>query len=162
MGFNKNGLLKGQYNHYDSYVEGLGKRIIEVINNIPKEERIQLLNQTYDRIELVGDAMQPTQAQIDYCVRNMLYDENVGNQSVNDWYCLLRNTQGNLQVYLNGCKYMYNGNDFLKDNVFCEYAYIINLDTKKLEIRVCWCNKVLEYNLNKLSYKQIRKEVNKL
>ena len=40
MGIKKKGQLKGQYNHFDSYISGLGKDIIEALNNIPKNERI--------------------------------------------------------------------------------------------------------------------------
>ena len=36
-------------------------------------------------------------------------------------------------VYKNGLKYMIDNKDFIKDSLFCEYAYIINLDTQCLE-----------------------------
>ena len=53
-----------------------------------------------------------------------------------DWYCLLRHAQGDLNVYKNGLRYMIDNHDFIKDSLFCEYAYIINLDTKRLEFYV--------------------------
>ena len=58
---------------------------------------------------------------------------NVGEKSTDDWYCLLRHAQGNLNIYTDGFKYMNDSHDFLNDSLFCEYAYIINVDTSQLE-----------------------------
>ena len=38
MGIQKKGELKGQYNHFDSYIEGLGKDIIKTLNRITRDE----------------------------------------------------------------------------------------------------------------------------
>ena len=46
---------------------------------------------------------------------------------------MLREAQGDLTPYLKGLKYMVDNKTFLTDSLFCEYAYIINLDTGKLE-----------------------------
>ena len=69
--------------------------------------------------------------QIEECAQ--YYDGSVASQSVEDWYCLLRNAQGNPDVYKNGLKYMIDNQDFIYDSLFCEYAYIINLSTNCLE-----------------------------
>lgn len=55
-----------------------------------------------------------------------------------DWYCLVRNLQGNFNKYrelVNDDKkiYMTNENNFIKDSLWCEYGYIINLDEETLE-----------------------------
>ena len=39
-----------------------------------------------------------------------------------------------MNAYKNGLRYMLDSADFLKDSLFCEWAYIINLSTKRLEV----------------------------
>jgi hypothetical protein len=51
------------------------------------------------------------------------------------YYWLLRSTQGDPDSYFSrGLRYMTDDRDFMFDSVFCEWAYIINLDTKTLEV----------------------------
>ena len=157
MGIQKKGELKGQYNHFDSYLEGLGKEIIETINKIPKVNRIAVLNEVFKNIILVNEDDKPTREQIDYCKEKGLVDLNVATQDINDWYCLFRNAQGRLDLYLKGLKYMLNGNNFLKNDIFCEYGYVINLDENTLDIYTCG---KLNYqaDLLDLNYKKIERE----
>lgn len=129
-GFRKNGIDKLTYNHYDSYPDYLGKIMVTFC----KETSLDEMNEIYDRLILVNTGGKPTAEQIEEC--KQYYDGNVSNQTVEDWYCLLRKTQGDLNVYKTGLKYMIDDHDFIKDSLFCEYAYIINLDTKKLEFWV--------------------------
>ena len=157
MGIQKKGELKGQYNHFDSYLEGLGKEIIETINKIPKVNRIAVLNEVFKNIILVNEDDKPTREQIDYCKEKGLVDLNVATQDINDWYGLFRNAQGRLDLYLKGLKYMLNGNNFLKNDIFCEYGYVINLDENTLDIYTCG---KLNYqaDLLDLNYKKIERE----
>lgn len=135
LGLKKNNKLKGHYNHFDSYPSGLGAYVIETLNKINKDKRIEVLNDTYDYIQLVNESDKPTQKQIEECRLAKVDDLLVSSQSYDDWYCLIRDAQGELDIYINKViPYMINGNDFLQDPLFCEWAYIINLDTNKLEI----------------------------
>ena len=129
-GFRKNGIDKTTYNHWDSYPDYLGKIMVEFC----KGTTIQELNDIFDRIVLVDESSKPTKAQIAECIE--YYDGDVGTQRVDDWYCLLRDAQGNPNVYKRGLKYMNDSRNFIKDSLFCEYAYIINLDTECLEFWV--------------------------
>lgn len=129
-GFRKNGVDKLTYNHFDSYPDYLGRHIIQFC----KETSIEEMNEIFDRIHLVNGRFKPDSDHIKECMP--YYNGNVGNQSIHDWYCLLREAQGNLNVYKNGLKYMVDDVDFIKDSLFCEYAYIINLDTNELEFWV--------------------------
>jgi hypothetical protein len=45
----------------------------------------------------------------------------------------VRGMQGNLGEYLD-CGFMPENNGFMFDSLFCEWAYVINLDTEKLEV----------------------------
>jgi hypothetical protein len=51
-----------------------------------------------------------------------------------DWYSFLREFQGNLDAYKGDLKYMMDDSDFILESLFCEWAYIINLDTNELEV----------------------------
>lgn len=54
---------------------------------------------------------------------------------------------------------MLNGNSFLEDDLFCEYGYIINLDTNMLEVYVNGKHKVSERSLLDLDYDKMKEEV---
>ena len=92
------------------------------------------MNEFYDRIIMVDQRSNPTDKQKENCIKNGFVNLSVSNQSENDWYCLLRNLQGELEkLYECEFPYMIDDSDFIKDSLFCEYAYIINLDTNVLE-----------------------------
>ena len=126
-GFRKNGVDKLTYNHWDSYPDCLGEWVVEFCKNTSITE----MNEIFDRIILVNESNEPTEEQVNECME--FYDGSVSTGSVREWYCLLRETQGNLTPYKHGLKYMIDSCDFIKDSLFCEYAYIINLDTNCLE-----------------------------
>jgi hypothetical protein len=79
---------------------------------------------------LLNTDVPPTEAQIEAC--KPWTDLGVGDQSTSDWYCLLRNAQGSLTAYL-AIGVISNNQGFLLDSLFCEYAYIVNLDDMMLE-----------------------------
>lgn len=130
-GFRKNGADKCTYNHWDSYPSGLGKTVVEFCKN----HTIKEMNDIFDKIILVNEQDTPTEKQIDECIKNGFADFSVGGCSQTDWYCLLRNCQGDLECLAKAKNhaYMIDRIDFIKDSLFCEYAYIINLDDKVLE-----------------------------
>lgn len=129
-GFRKNGIDKTTYNHFDSYPDWLGEKMVKFC----RETSVQEMNDIFDRIIMVEEYSKPTKEQIAECIK--YYDDSVSTQSPNDWYCLLRDAQGDLDVYKDGLKYMMEYGDFIKNSLFCEYAYIINLDTNCLEFWV--------------------------
>ena len=129
-GFRKNGMDKLTYNHFDSYPDELGRTMVEFC----KATSIPELNEIFDKLILVDESAKPTAEQIKEC--KQYYDGNVSRKTVEDWYCLLRNAQGDLDAYKNGLKYMIDNCGFIKDSLWCEYAYIINLDTEELEFWV--------------------------
>lgn len=137
-GFRKDGVDKLTYNHFDSYPSYLGANIIRFIKNHSQEQ----LNTLYNRIVLVKEDQKPTPEQKAFCVRAGLYNEAVSTRSIDDWYCLLRNLQGDMGAYAKLLAledmpiYMIDSHEFIKDSLFCEYAYIVNLDDNVLEFYV--------------------------
>ena len=129
-GFRKNGIDKTTYNHFDSYPDGLGADILKFIRNHSNAA----MNEFYDNIIMVDEHAKPSAEEIKRCIANRTVDLSVSNQSYDDWYCLLRNIQGDLEaLYQWEFPYMTDCSDFIKDSLFCEFAYIINLDTNVLE-----------------------------
>jgi hypothetical protein len=133
-GVRKNGVDKCTYNHFDSYPSGLGSDVVRFCANNSVEE----LNKFFDNIVLVLEDSIPTESQIKECQKAGYVDLSVSSQSNDDWYCLLRNLQGNFKEYQkcidsNSKIYMTDSIDFIQDSLFCEYAYIINLDDEVLE-----------------------------
>ena len=136
-GFRRNGFDKTTYNHFDSYPEYLGKLVGEFCANTSTDD----MRTMYDRIQLVSEGAQPNAQQVDFCQRNGLVDLTVSNCSTDDWYCLLRSQQGDLEKLKELClkhgqAYMIDSHTFIEDSLFCEYAYIIDLDTEQLEYYV--------------------------
>lgn len=127
-GFYKNGESKITYNHFDSYPSGLGKSIFKFI----KSNSIEDLNFYFDNLILVeekdfpNDYEKKTLDKLDYLYQYK--DEKL------NWFQILGSTLGDLDVLNEGLFFFINANDFIKESLFCEWGYIINLDTNELEI----------------------------
>jgi hypothetical protein len=131
-GMRKNGVLKGSYNHSDSYPSYLGAALAkEIWKN--RRNNLFFFAKGFERVELVKNDSEPTKAQIAKCLKAGVVNKGVGNQSENDWYCLLREAQGSLVKAIE-LGVMIDGQEFLKDSLFCEWAYILDIDKKKLEV----------------------------
>jgi len=131
-GFYKNGVTKVTYNHCDSYPTWLGD---EIVNNFCRVFTIAEMIEMFDRIVLVDDDTPVTPDMIDIAKKLNLVNTSVGENKIDDFYCLFHNAQGNLAIYSNPeMKWMDDWSDFLQSSIFCEWAYIINLDTNMLEV----------------------------
>jgi hypothetical protein len=127
-GFYRDGITKATYNHFDSYPTGLGRQVAEFVLNTTLNE----MNHIFDNIIMVDSDTTPTDAQIHECWE--FYDPSVSTRKPQEWYALLRQSQGDLNFYKHGLKYMIDSANFIEDSLFCEWAYIINLDTNVLEV----------------------------
>lgn len=133
-GIRKNGIDKITYNHFDSYPSGLGADFARFCARVGKKG----LGALFENIELVSTNSEPTQEQIDACVKAGYCDETVSERSRKDWYCLLRGLMGDFNEYERLAEtgektFMIDDASFLKDSLFCEYAYVANLDEGVLE-----------------------------
>lgn len=133
-GLRKNKKDKTSYNHYDSYPSCLGDQMFDYI----KRHSIEEMNELYDRLilvdenkkisELTEEERNGLEILFSYDDKDELIDE--------DMYSLLRNFQGDLEKYDRNStvNIMCDSKNFIKDSLFCEYGYIINLDTNTLEV----------------------------
>lgn len=129
IGFRLDGIDKLTYNHFDSYPAGLGRDI--VINQLPALLKMPDLLKRVADIRLVHSNGQPTAQQIRRLRR--FANLQVGTQSVDDWYCLLREMQGKLTACVEA-GVMIDSHEFIRDSLFCEWAYIVNLDANVFEV----------------------------
>lgn len=133
-GFRKNGVDKFTYNHYDSYPEWLGFNVVEFV----KTTSVERMNEIFDDIVMVYENDKPTEEQLkdlaDYIRMNKIEDA-----EGMDWYSMLHGSQGKPTDYdYSHLKYMTDAESFIKDSAFCEYAYVINLDTNAIEFWTGW------------------------
>ncbi len=122
------------YNQYDSYPESLGNAVIEFIKHVVKFNRIGTLKRNVSKLIKVNNDIIPTPEQI---IKYTKYSNTgVSEQSLLDWYCLLYDLHGEKILYeiLNGnVEHFDDSEDFGKNSLFCEYAYIMNLDSMEVD-----------------------------
>ena len=104
----KETIIKVQYCHFDTYPSGLGKDFIEAVyETLWNEEVVNRIK----NIKLLEDT--------------------------EDNYFKLRDYQGDVKALLKGdIDEMIDNKEFLYDSLFCEYAYIFNLDCNVLEFYI--------------------------
>lgn len=117
------------YNHFDSYPDALGQDMVAFVRGV---QDWNVIREQVLAFEAVEDGAKPTEAQKAKARELGTINLGVSEQSEDDWYCLTREAQGNLSLQLE-LGFGRLGNDFPLDSLFCEYAYIINLDTMELE-----------------------------
>lgn len=131
MGVRIDGVDKITYNHCDSYPESLGEDMVRAVREMLEDHGLEWLRTRARALRLVK-ADDPVTPQDIERLRGFA-DIGVASQRLTDWYCLLRGTQGELDATLDA-GIMIDNHDFMRDSVFCEYAYIVNLDTCEFEV----------------------------
>jgi hypothetical protein len=132
MGVRVNGTDKLTYNHLDSYPEGLGADVIKDIKEVYSNKGIyKIFKEKAIKLELVNGDERPTPEQKAELIKHA--DLVVSGRSSDDWYCLIHGLQGKLADTI-ASGYMIDYHEFINDSLFCEYAYIANLDEDVLEV----------------------------
>lgn len=122
------------YNQYDSYPSGNGVENLQWLREeYAKDPALSEVRRLATAARLVDDDSSPTPED----VANLRSTTNLGvsEQSTDDWYCLTREAHGSIPAMLN-CGYILDGHDFPLDSLFCEWAYIIDLDANTFEVYV--------------------------
>lgn len=129
-GFRSEGKDYLTYNHYDSYPSGLGDDLANQIRaELATGTTVETLRQQVRDMRMIArDDEQPTAEEREKF--GHLWS-NVSNG--HDWYSLLREMQGRLFSHTTE-GVMIDGNAFIMDSLFCEYAYILNLDEQTFEV----------------------------
>lgn len=127
MAFAVDGELKGTYNHFDSYPSGLGQDLVDFI----QENELDKVREQARALKVVSEDTPPTDG--DIARLSAYHDSGVSTGSPREWYSLLRHTQGNAAATLES-GVIIDGNDFARDSLFCEWGYVIDLDSEMFEI----------------------------
>jgi hypothetical protein len=119
------------YNHWDSYPEELGVNVLRYLRD--EVTSLDDLREQVRKLRVVTDEDEPTREDIDHLTKIGSVELNVGNQSLDDWYCLLRNCQGDIGMILEA-GIIIDGSSFPADSLFCEWCYAIDLDRNVFEV----------------------------
>ena len=132
LGFHIDGESKLTYNHFDSYPSYLGKIMVDTVREVlaDPERGLNWMRQRARAIEMLPEDIVPTPEMIERL--EPYTDLTVSKQSTSDLYCLTREMQGKPLAYLEA-GLMPDGRGFVADSLFCEYAYVVNLDDNLLE-----------------------------
>lgn len=134
VGFAVDGQIKASYNHACSYPTSLGLEILEWARGADMEATAARARE----IKLLGDDPQPPTPS-DRARLAQYENPSVGGASTdasNQWYKLLRWTQGDPGAMLNA-GVMIDSLGFVTQN--CLWGYIVNLDAGQLEVYVHDC-----------------------
>lgn len=131
MGVRIDGTDKITYNHFDSYPEGLGDSMVGDVRKLLVDPGLDGLRALARSLAFADKSRPPTEAEKQRLRKYA--DLGVGKQSLDDWYCLTRNLQGKFALTLKA-GLMSDDREFMRDSLFCEYAYIVNLDTESFEV----------------------------
>lgn len=142
-GIRKDGQDLLTYNHANSYPEWLGERIcsfVKTMSDNDMEKLVLMLKPVSENTPAISEDIQ-------LCKQLKITDFTIGDRKETDYYCLLRKTQGNIEFYeelvKNPPSFMQGkmlpfiqNSTFILDSLYCEYAYILNLDKRCLEFWV--------------------------
>jgi len=133
LGVRLDGKDKVTYQQFDSYYSGVGQDTVDTLKEILADAKKGLpwLVKKAQSLKLVTEEKAPTAKQIEKLIKYHNSDVSTGEKT--EWYSLLRDTQGKIGEILE-CGFAIDNSDFLKESLWCEYAYIVNLDTNELEV----------------------------
>jgi hypothetical protein len=126
VGFVIDGTEKITYNHSDSYPGWLG---VNVLSWLREADTAEAADQAR-ALRVVDPESTPTDKDIER-LRGCA-DLNVGRQTLDSWYVLLRHNQGNPGAMLQA-GVVEDASDFPTDSLFAEYGYVVDFDARLLE-----------------------------
>lgn len=128
VGFRLDGVDKIAYNHFDSYPRSLGREVIAFV--LRYQHELPKLAKQVRALRLVSSDGKPRASTRRRCAAYFDIAEAILGPT---WYDVLRPAQGRLDDYL-ALRYMPDAGEFIQDSLFCEWAYIVNLDDNVLEV----------------------------
>lgn len=127
VGFVVDGTEKIAYNHSDSYPDGLGADVLGWL----RKAHLGGARRQAAELRVVEADSKPSPEGIE---RLRSYAHlGVGTQQVDDWYVLLRHTQGNPAAMLDA-GVIEDASGFPADSLFAEWGYVVDFDAETFEV----------------------------
>lgn len=115
------------YNHFDGYPDGLGLSVLNWLRGVELDQ----LREQVRGLRLVGESDKASGEDVARLADFADLDVSTGDP--HEWYVLLRETQGNPDLTLR-TGVMIDSRTFPLDSLFCEWAYVIDLDHERIEV----------------------------
>lgn len=133
IGFRYNDIDKLTYNHADSHPDTLGFRVLKELHAVEDwdvvRKRIESLHGIPETRKL-DEHSSMAETEIRRHFPNLEYRGEPRN-----FYDLYQPLQGSLKPYLDGkLMFMPDASDFIHNSLFCEWAYVANLDNNEFEV----------------------------
>jgi hypothetical protein len=128
IGFVVDGEAKITYNHWDSYPDGIGLDVLNWLRSLDTEVQLAEAADQARALFAVDEDAKPTAEELKRYAR--YHDKHVS--AGDDWYALLRETQGKPAEILRAGAYS-DAKDFPRDSLFCEWGWIVDFDAGTFE-----------------------------
>jgi hypothetical protein len=129
LGFVADDTEKIAYCHFDSYPSGLGLATLRWLR--AAMDAPDVLRKRIVELRVVDPDSHPTEADIERLSRYA--DTGVSTKRLDDWYVLLRETQGNPHAMLDA-GVIEDASGFPADSLFAEWGYVVDLDAMTFEV----------------------------
>lgn len=120
------------YNHFDSYPAGLGRDLVKQLVELIETRGLVDVRELAKQLRAVNED-DPIDEITKARLGDKYTDAHVGN-GPSTWYSFLRNLQGDIKATLTDARVYVDAYAFLADSLFCEWAYVINLDENVFEV----------------------------
>jgi len=122
------------YNHFDSYPSGLGVAAVLAVDEM--DEDLDYWKDLTRRVKVVNPTDVPAMEELQNHVS--LWEKDC-EAPPTEYYDFLHPLQGDIKAMLR-MGILIDSGEFINDSLFCEWAYILNLDTRTLEVYHGWQN----------------------
>lgn len=129
IGFIIKGVRKGAYNHFDSYPEGLGNDIVKFILALRKEDIIKMQT-LVEAVSTRCSAIRRLPGTLADPPPQLVWVTEIDSSTTHNRDLLQRVWEGQKEVV--------DATDFLYDGMFCEYAYFVDFDKRRIEVFAGW------------------------
>lgn len=166
VGTLKDGVLHASYQQFDTYPTSTGvalqtemKETLDVIgDNTDPADLFPFMAQLVNKMTYVEADKKPTPEQL----AEYRHSHDPSVSTGDDWYALLRKHQGSLIKRLNA-GIATEDTAFVKDSLFCEWAYVFDFDAEKVLILRGFNNREdKQWEHARLSPAQIKAETEKV
>jgi hypothetical protein len=123
------GTEKTAYNHFDSYPSGLGAEVLGWLH--AARDSLDAVRDRVVALRVVDPQSTPSAEDIERLRKYA--QEQVSSGRLDEWYVLLRETQGDPHAMLEA-GVIEDASDFPIDSLFAEYGYVVDLDAESFEV----------------------------